>query len=51
MKAASSYLKGHAKKSLQGKFGSQEPRAPAELHALWCAGNVPTQHRERMNRQ
>jgi hypothetical protein len=49
MKGASSYLKRQAKKSLQGKFGSYEPRAPAELQVLWCAGNAPKQHRERMN--
>jgi hypothetical protein len=34
MKGASSYLKGQAKKSLQGKFGSYEARALAELQAL-----------------
>ena len=49
MKTASSYLKGQAKKSLEGRFVSQEPRAPAELQALRCAGNTPTQHRKRMN--
>jgi len=49
MKAARSFLKGQAKKSLEGKYDSQESRAPAELQALWCAGNAPTQNRDRMN--
>ena len=51
MKAASNYLQGLAKKSLQGKFVSKKNRAPAELQAQWCAGNAPMEHRERMNRQ
>jgi hypothetical protein len=49
MKAASNYLQGLAKKSLQGKFVSKKNRAPAELQAQWCAGNAPMEHRERMN--
>jgi hypothetical protein len=49
MKAASNYLQGQAKKSLEGKYVSQDSRAPAELQTLWCAGNAPTQHLEGMN--
>ena len=49
MKATSTYLQGLAKKSLEGKFVSQEPRVPEELQAIWCSGNAPTQHRKRMD--